>query len=73
MAETTINKPRRFSRRAVTIFWCAIIAAVTIYLLAIERLDILYVLASISLIALLAIVALADLEGREKANKIENQ
>ena len=68
MTDTTINKPRRFSRRAVTLFWCVIIAAVTIYLLATERLDILYVLASVSLIALLAIVALADLEGKAKSS-----
>ncbi|MEP6923531.1 MAG: hypothetical protein ABI954_03620 [Pyrinomonadaceae bacterium] len=68
MADTTINKPRRFNRRTMTIFWSAIIAAVTITLLAYERIDVLYVLATIALVVLLAVVATADLEGKTKLN-----
>lgn len=66
MTGTTINKPRRFSRRMLTLFWSAIIAIITITLLAYERIDILYILATIALIALLAVVATSDLEGKTR-------
>ena len=71
MTETTINKPRRFSRRMLTLFWSAIIAIITITLLAYERVDILYILATISLIVLLAVVANSDLEGKTKVKSAE--
>ena len=71
MTDTTINKPRRFSRRMLALFWSAIIAIITITLLAYERIDILYILATISLIVLLAIVATSDLEGKTKSKGAE--
>ena len=68
MADTTINKPRRFSRRMLTLVWCAIIAVITITLLAYERIDVLYILATIALVVMLAVVATSDLEGKTKRN-----
>ncbi len=70
MADTTV-KPRRFSRRMLTLFWSAIIAIITITLLAYERIDILYILATISLIVLLAVVATSDLEGKTRTKSAE--
>ena len=67
MTDTTINKPRRFSRRILTLFWSALIAIITITLLAYERVDVLYILATIALIALLAVVATSDLEGKTRS------
>lgn len=66
MTDTTINKPRRFSRRMLTLFWSALIAVITITLLAYERVDVLYILATIALIVLLAVVATSDLEGKTR-------
>lgn len=68
MAETTTNKPRRFSRRMTTVLWSAIVAAITITLLAYERIDVLYLLATISLVVLLVVVATSNLEGKAKIN-----
>ncbi len=66
MAET-INQQRRLSRRTFTLLVSAAIAAVTMILLIYERLDILYILATLALVALLVVVATADLEGRTKS------
>lgn len=63
-----INKPRRLSRRLLTVLWSVAIGALTIILLAYERIDVLYVLATIALVVLLVIVANADLEGKKEIN-----
>ncbi len=47
----------------VTIFWSAIVIVVLSTLLYYERIDVLYILATIGLVALLLIVAFANLEG----------
>ena len=66
MAQISDNKKRRFSRRTTTFFWSVIVATLTIILLAYERIDILYVLATLALVVLLAIVAKANLEGKNE-------
>jgi hypothetical protein len=60
------TKNSRMSRRTTTLIGCAVIAAITITLLYFERVDILYVLATLAIVVLLAIVANADLEGKAK-------
>lgn len=66
MAEIMTNKTRRLNSRTLIVFWSGLIAAVIITLLVYERIDILYVLATISLVALLTIVATSNLEGKTK-------
>ncbi len=53
---------KKFSRRAIALFWLAIIAIVIGTLIALEQIAILYVLATVALVVLLLIVAFADLE-----------
>ena len=53
---------RKFGRRTVAFFWCAVIAIVCGVLIALELIPVLYVLATLSLVILLLIVAFADLE-----------
>lgn len=65
MAETTINQPRRFSRRLITTFWSVVVALAIIALLVYERIDVLYILATLALVALLVTVATSNLEGRK--------
>lgn len=69
MAET-VKKGQALSRRTITILASLTAGAVIIALLAYERVDILYLLATIALVALLAMVATSDLEGKTK--NIEN-
>ncbi len=61
---------RRFGRRTVALFWCAVIAIVSGVLISLELIPVLYVLATLSLVVLLLIVAFADLEsvGRDATN-----
>jgi hypothetical protein len=54
----------------MTLIYGAIVAAVIMALLYYERIDVLYILATLGLVALLLTVALADLEG--KTSEIEN-
>lgn len=68
MTQLTDNRKRRFGRRTMTIFWSVIVATITIILLAYERIDILYVLASLALVVLLVIVATANLEGKNETS-----
>ena len=68
MANTNLGTKRRFSRRVVTIFWSVIVAAITIALLSYQRIDVLYILATLALVALLVVVATADLEGKSRGN-----
>jgi uncharacterized membrane protein len=60
---------RKLSRGKLSLLIGAIVAAVIIALLYFERIDALYILATLGLVALLVIVATADLEGK---NRIEN-
>lgn len=64
------TKKGGFSRRTVTAFWSVLVVAVIIALLVYERIDVLYLLATLALVILLGIVATSDLEGKTK--KIEN-
>ena len=53
---------RKFGRRTIALFWCAVIAIVSGVLIAMELIPVLYVLATLALVVLLLIVAFADLE-----------
>ena len=57
----------KYSRRAIALFWLAMVAIVIGVLIYFEQIAFLYVLATISLVVLLLIVGFADLEkvGRE--------
>jgi hypothetical protein len=68
MAETA-NKGGGLSRRTTTLLAILGVGAVVIALLVYERIDVLYLLATIALVALLAIVATSDLE---KTKNIES-
>lgn len=58
----------RYSRRAIALFWLAIVSIVIFSLIYFEQIAILYILATLSLVILLLIVGFADLEkvSREK-------
>lgn len=56
------EKSRKFSRRAVALFWLALVAIVIGVLIAFEQIALLYVLATVALVALLLIVGFSDLE-----------
>ncbi|HEX9929788.1 MAG TPA: hypothetical protein VGB02_14740 [Pyrinomonadaceae bacterium] len=70
MASNIEPKRKGLSRRMMTLIYGAIVAAVIMALLYYERIDVLYILATLGLVALLLTVALADLEG--KTSEIEN-
>jgi hypothetical protein len=53
---------RKFGRRTIALFWCAVVAIVSGVLISLQLIPILYVLATLSLVVLLWIVATADLE-----------
>jgi hypothetical protein len=55
-------KNTKFSRRAIALFWLAIVAVVIGVLIYLEQIAILYVLATVALVALLLIVGFSDLE-----------
>jgi hypothetical protein len=55
-------KNTKFSRRAVALFWLAIVAIVIGVLIYLEQIALLYVLATVALVALLLIVGFSDLE-----------
>jgi cell division protein FtsW (lipid II flippase) len=55
--------PKKTSRRMMTLIYGAIVAAVIVTLLYYERIDVLYILATLGLVVLLLIVAFANLEG----------
>ncbi|HZH35233.1 MAG TPA: hypothetical protein VEX64_10355 [Pyrinomonadaceae bacterium] len=61
----------KMSRRTMTLLISAAVAALIIGLLYYERIDALYILATLGLVALLIIVAKADLigEGRKTENE----
>jgi len=56
------EKNGKYSRRAVALFWLAIVAVVIGFLIYFEQIAILYVLATLGLVALLLIVGFSDLE-----------
>jgi small-conductance mechanosensitive channel len=51
------------SRRMMTLIYGGVVAAVIVALLYLERIDVLYILATLGLVALLLTVAFANLEG----------
>jgi hypothetical protein len=55
-------KNTKFSRRAIALFWLALVAIVIGVLIYLEQIAILYVLATVALVALLLIVGFSDLE-----------
>ena len=55
-------KNTRFSRRAVALFWLALVAVVIGLLIYFQQIALLYVLATLALVVLLLIVGFADLE-----------
>lgn len=62
-------KESKFSRRTIALFWLVIVGIVIGFLIYLEQIALLYVIATIALVALLLIVGFADLEkvGRENA------
>ncbi len=58
---------KKYSRRTVALFWLVLVAIVIGTLLYLEQIEVLYILATLSLVVLLLIVGFADLEkvGRE--------
>ncbi len=61
------NRQKKFSRRAIALFWLTLVAIVIGVLIYLEQIAVLYVLATLSLVVLLLVVAFANLEkvGRE--------
>jgi len=61
------GKQTKFSRRTIALFWLLIVAILIGFLIYLEQIALLYVLATLLLVALLLIVGFADLEkvGRE--------
>jgi len=55
-------KNTKFSRRAVALFWLALVAIVLGVLIYLEQIGLLFVLATVALVALLIIVGFSDLE-----------
>lgn len=62
-----IEKQSKYGRRTIALFWLAMVAVVIGFLIYLEQIAVLYVLATLVLVVLLLIVAFADLEnvGRE--------
>jgi hypothetical protein len=56
------QKTGKFSRRAVALFWLALVAIVIGALIYFEQIAVLYVLATLALAVLLLIVGFSDLE-----------
>ncbi|HYP49692.1 MAG TPA: hypothetical protein VEQ34_02035 [Pyrinomonadaceae bacterium] len=64
MASNIEPKRKGLSRRMMTLIYGAIVAAAIMALLYYERIDVLYILATLGLVALLLTVAFANLEGK---------
>jgi Flp pilus assembly protein TadB len=58
----------RYSRRMIALFWCAAIAIIIGFLIYIQQIALLYVLATLVLIGLLLVVGRADLENVRREN-----
>ena len=56
------QKTGKFSRRAVALFWLALVAIVIGALIYFEQIAVLYVLATLALVVLLLVVGFSDLE-----------
>ena len=56
------QKTGKYSRRAVALFWLALVAIVIGALIYFEQIAVLYVLATLALVVLLLIVGFSDLE-----------
>jgi hypothetical protein len=63
---------KNLSRRTIALFWLLLTAIVIGIILYYELIEVLYILATLSLVTLLLIVSFADLEnvGRDKAENI---
>lgn len=59
---------RRYSRRMIALFWSAAIIILIGFLIYIEQIALLYVLATLVIVALLLVVGRADLEGVSREN-----
>ena len=57
-----VENQKKFSRRAIALFWLLAVSIVIGTLIYFEQIALLYVLATLSLVALLLTVAFADLE-----------
>lgn len=68
MAEINAQKSG-LSRRTITILACGVVAAIILTLLAYERIDLMYLLATLGLIGLLIRVATANLERTDNLEK----
>jgi hypothetical protein len=64
-------KTKGLSRRSLTLIISLAVGAIIVWLLYIERIDVLYILATLSLVVLLAIVATSNL-GEFEAKPPEN-
>ena len=53
---------RKLSRRAIALFWLALVAIIIGVLIYFQQIALLYVLATVTLVALLLIVGFSDLE-----------
>ncbi len=62
------NKNKRFSRRAVALFWLLLVSIVIGVMIYFEQISILYVFATLALVTLLLIVGFADLEGVKRTD-----
>jgi cell division protein FtsW (lipid II flippase) len=69
LASNIEPKQKGLSRRMMTLIYGAIVAAVIVALLYYERIDVLYILATLGLVALLLTVAFANLEGKTSENE----
>jgi membrane protein YdbS with pleckstrin-like domain len=70
-----VTEIKKYSRRTIALFWLVVTAIVIGFLLYYELIEVLYILATLSLVALLLIVSFADLEnvGREKAENFASK
>ncbi len=58
----------RYSRRMVALFWLLAVGIIIGFLIYIEQIALLYVLATLLLVALLVVVGRADLEKTDRNN-----
>ena len=62
------GKQSKYSRRAIALFWLALVTIVIGVLIYLEQIAVLYVIATLSLVILLLVVGFADLEKVDRQN-----
>ena len=62
------KKESKFSRRTNAFIWCAMVAVFIGILIYLERISLLYALATLGLVSLLLIVGFSDLENVDRAS-----